>query len=100
MSEQPDLDRRRFVAATAAVAAGVNLGLLGLPTRTTAMTDVMELETAIEGETIRPFHYEASDADLADLRQRVKAARWPDRELVTDDSQGVQLSPMQKLAQY
>ena len=65
------------------------------------MTDVMpEVETITESETIRPFHYQASDADLADLQRRIKATRWSDRELVSDDSQGVQLSTMQKLAQY
>ena len=65
------------------------------------MTDVMpEVETAIENETIRPFQYKASDGDVTDLRRRIKAARWPDRELVLDDSQGVQLSTMQKLADY
>ena len=65
------------------------------------MTDVMaEVETSAQTGTIRPFHCQTSDLDLADLRKRIKATRWPDRELVADDSQGVQLSTMQKLAQY
>jgi pimeloyl-ACP methyl ester carboxylesterase len=53
------------------------------------------------GTAIRPFpavHY--SDADLADLRRRVAATRWPTRELVPDQSQGVQLAMIQALAQY
>src|SRR6516162_8082639 len=49
---------------------------------------------------IRKFHFEASHSDLADLRQRIKATRWPDREQVSDPSQGVQLVMMQKLADY
>ena len=49
---------------------------------------------------IRPFRYEASDADLADLRRRIEATRWPERETVNDSSQGVQLATTQKLAQY
>jgi pimeloyl-ACP methyl ester carboxylesterase len=49
---------------------------------------------------IRPFHFKASDAQLADLRQRIKATRWPEKELVTDASQGVQLATMQALAKY
>lgn len=49
---------------------------------------------------IRPFEFHASDADLADLRHRILATRWPDRETVADDSQGVQLATMEKLADY
>ncbi len=51
-------------------------------------------------ESIRPFAFRASDDDLADLRRRIAATRWPDRETVTDDTQGVQLATMQKLADY
>jgi pimeloyl-ACP methyl ester carboxylesterase len=50
--------------------------------------------------SLRPFHFEASQSDLADLRQRIKATKWPDREQVSDPSQGVQLATMQKLADY
>ncbi len=50
--------------------------------------------------TIRPFEFHASDEDLADLKRRILATRWPDRETVVDDSQGVQLSTMEKLAAY
>jgi pimeloyl-ACP methyl ester carboxylesterase len=53
-----------------------------------------------DNTAIRPFHFEASHSDLADLRQRIRATRWPDREQVTDPSQGVQLATMQKLADY
>jgi hypothetical protein len=53
------------------------------------------------GETsVRPFKFTASDEDLADLKRRVAATRWPEREQVTDDSQGVQLDTIQKLARY
>jgi pimeloyl-ACP methyl ester carboxylesterase len=50
--------------------------------------------------SIRPFHVSFSDADLTDLRRRVAATRWPQKETVADDSQGVQLATMQKLAKY
>jgi pimeloyl-ACP methyl ester carboxylesterase len=50
--------------------------------------------------SIRPFQYHASDEELADLRKRVAATKWPGRELVSDGTQGVQLETMQKLAQY
>ncbi len=49
---------------------------------------------------IRPFRWNFSDAQLTDLRKRVNATRWPERELVSDASQGVQLATMQKLARY
>jgi hypothetical protein len=52
------------------------------------------------GEAIRPFRVHFSDAELADLKRRVNATKWPDREQVTDDSQGVQLDTIQKLARY
>ena len=50
--------------------------------------------------SLRPFEFHASDEDLADLKRRVAATRWPDRETVPDASQGVQLATMQKLADY
>jgi hypothetical protein len=50
--------------------------------------------------TIRAFHFEVPQTDLTDLRKRISATKWPDREQVTDASQGVQLATMQKLAQY
>jgi pimeloyl-ACP methyl ester carboxylesterase len=55
---------------------------------------------AVGDPAIRPFHYRATDAELADLKRRIKAARWPDRETVNDDTQGVRLATMQKLADY
>ena len=51
-------------------------------------------------DAIRPFSFHAPDEELADLRRRINATKWPDREQVTDDSQGVQLATMQKLARY
>jgi pimeloyl-ACP methyl ester carboxylesterase len=50
--------------------------------------------------SIRPFKFHASDADLADLKRRIKATRWPERETVNDTTQGVQLATTQKLADY
>jgi len=51
-------------------------------------------------DTIRPFHVKISDEALADLRRRIHGTAWPDKELVADSSQGVQLALMQKLARY
>ena len=49
---------------------------------------------------IRPFQFKFSDAELADLRKRINATKWPQQETVNDASQGVQLATMQKLASY
>jgi len=59
-----------------------------------------KLRAAAEDKAIRPFHFKAPDAALADLRKRVAATRWPDKETVNDRSQGVQLATMQALAKY
>jgi pimeloyl-ACP methyl ester carboxylesterase len=50
--------------------------------------------------SIRPFKFRASDEELAELKRRIKATRWPDRETVNDDTQGVQSGTMRKLAEY
>ena len=49
---------------------------------------------------IRPFTIEIPEADLEDLRARIAATRWPERETVADQSQGVQSETMQELARY
>jgi pimeloyl-ACP methyl ester carboxylesterase len=49
---------------------------------------------------LRPFRFEAADDELVDLRQRILATRWPERETVADASQGVQLATTQALARY
>ena len=49
---------------------------------------------------IRPFRVSIPEAQLADLRRRIEATNWPERETVADASQGVQLATMQKLARY
>ena len=55
-------------------------------------------ERVADKNAIRPFQVNVRDADLADLRRRIEATRWPDRE--TDESQGVSLATMQELARY
>jgi pimeloyl-ACP methyl ester carboxylesterase len=56
--------------------------------------------TADTATAILPFHLEISDDELTELRRRITATRWPSTELVPDRSQGVQLSPLQKLARF
>ena len=62
-------------------------------------TEVGE-ETGSGPIAIRPFHVDFPEEELTDLRSRVNATRWPERETVSDDSQGVRLAMMQELAGY
>jgi len=49
---------------------------------------------------VHPFHVDVPEAELTELRRRISATRWPERETVTDESQGVKLAMMQDLAHY
>src|ERR1700761_6115554 len=55
---------------------------------------------ASSNDAIRPFHVSVSEKQLSDLKQRILATNWPERETVNDQSQGVQLATMQALAKY
>ena len=83
-------DRRQLLsqAAMTAVAASVS--------------SLLPLHSAKAGASgaIRPFRVNVPEEDLVDLRRRIAATRWPERETVADQSQGVQLATMQKLARY
>jgi len=60
----------------------------------------MTEQTGSDKTAIRPFHVNVSDAELTELRRRINATRWPERETVGDASQGVQLATTQQLARY
>jgi pimeloyl-ACP methyl ester carboxylesterase len=107
VTRMPDLDRRRFLGAAATAVAGSQLGLLAFHRRLEAMTGTMTdtltdvARQAGPGSTdIHPFHVSFPDTDLADLRRRIKATRWPERETVSDETQGVRLATTQALARY
>src|SRR3974390_162182 len=53
-----------------------------------------------DDSTIRPFRIAVPEEEVADLQRRINAIRWPERETVADDSQGVRLAMMQELASY
>jgi pimeloyl-ACP methyl ester carboxylesterase len=57
-------------------------------------------EQTTDNTAIRPFHKTFPASDITELRRRINATRWPDRETVKDASQGVQLATTQKLARY
>jgi pimeloyl-ACP methyl ester carboxylesterase len=65
-------------------------------TRTTQSSS----KQASSGSALRPFRVNVPEVDLTELRRRINATRWPDRETVADASQGVQLATVQALARY
>ncbi len=54
----------------------------------------------VDSEAIRPFTFQATEDDLDDLRARIAATRFPERETVSDRSQGAQLAKVQRLVDY
>jgi PAS domain S-box-containing protein len=61
---------------------------------------IMEAKAIDDGAAIRPFQVKFSDTELAEMRRRIAATRWPERETVDDDSQGVRLALIQEVARY
>ena len=55
---------------------------------------------AVDTDAIRPLHVNFPEEELTEMRRRITATRWPEREPVTDHSQGVPLAMIQKLARY
>ncbi|MFG2480958.1 epoxide hydrolase family protein [Streptomyces fagopyri] len=97
MSEKLRLQSRRmFISSSAAVMTAAATGVFG-----PHVNDYSGKPAAMsEREIIRPFRVNIPEPDLADLRRRIIATRWPDRETVHDQSQGVQLATMKELARY
>ena len=67
---------------------------------TATVLSAASVRSQSEDSTVRSFTINTSDENLIDLRRRVAATRWPDKELVSDQSQGVQLATIQSLASY
>ena len=72
----------------------------GLNTRTADVSLAPQREQATDKNAIRPFQVHVPEAELTELRRRINATKWPDRETVPDQSQGVQLATIQALARY
>jgi pimeloyl-ACP methyl ester carboxylesterase len=97
----------RSLLARSAVASAFGLVLLTVAVyaSTTLAADASAVAShlspsAADDTSIRPFHVDVPEAALADLRKRIAATRWPDRETVNDQSQGVQLAKIQGLVNY
>jgi pimeloyl-ACP methyl ester carboxylesterase len=67
---------------------------------TTLIADEQRREPATGRTAVRPFRVDVPEAELTELLRRINATRWPDRELVGDRSQGVQLATLRELARY
>jgi pimeloyl-ACP methyl ester carboxylesterase len=89
-SEMTDLDRRQLLgnAAVGIAAAGAASVFSAYPA------------SAAPGEEIRPFRIDVPEEELIDLRRRINATRWPEKETVADESQGVPLATLQELVRH
>jgi pimeloyl-ACP methyl ester carboxylesterase len=88
-SQEIDYGRRRLLSAAAMSAVAGVAGLF--PSQLAAVS---------AGDAVRPFRVDVPEEQLADLRRRIAATRWPDKETVNDPSQGVQLARIQELVHY
>ncbi len=115
MTQAEDRSRRCFLKASSMLGLAVAFGpaTIGeafadakskLTEKDGPMTESSATKRAGEQTTdntaIRPFHKTFPASDITDLRRRINATRWPEKETVTDASQGVQMATMQKLARY
>jgi hypothetical protein len=115
MKHPDDRSRRRFLKASSmlGLAVAFSPGTTGeafadSQSKTSQKEDTMTQssatqrgsEQAADKTTIRPFQVNVPEAELTELRGRINSTRWPDRETVTDESQGLPLATIQELARY
>src|SRR5262249_19658928 len=91
MPVQLSAPTRRSVIAASAAAGAASLLLVH---------SGIAAEEATEADAVRPFHVNVPEDALVDMRRRINATKWPERETVADQSQGVPLAVIQKLARY
>jgi pimeloyl-ACP methyl ester carboxylesterase len=95
------LSRRELIQKSAAVAALAAFSPIATKTFGTTKREDTMTQSSADGISIRPFpHVNVAEADLNDLRKRINATKWPERETVADASQGVQLATTRQLARY
>src|SRR6202521_2078202 len=100
MSKNSSLPTRRSVLAGSAAAGAISLLPMQLAAEGGPPPPKQGVSQMGTKDEIRPFSFHAPEAELAELRRRINATKWPDQEQVTDDSQGVRLATAQKLARY
>ena len=103
MSKNSSLPTRRSVLITSAATGAVSLLPIHLAaaggTRSSQLSANSQMATTKAG-AIRPFRINVPEEELLDLRRRIAATRWPDKETVSDRSQGVQLAKLQELVRH
>jgi pimeloyl-ACP methyl ester carboxylesterase len=107
MSEKINHQRRRFLGIAAMTIATTQLGRFGSAIAQSSNAKPKETPTTQPGTVqptdttaIRPFRVNMSEEALVNLRRRITATQWPEKETVADQSQGVPLATMQELARY
>jgi pimeloyl-ACP methyl ester carboxylesterase len=110
MKEPDDRSRRGFLKASSVVGlavafrpATIGEALADSKSNIAHKEDTMSQTSATQAAdktAIRPFQVNVPEAELTDLRRRINATRWPERETVTDESQGLPLATIQELARY
>jgi pimeloyl-ACP methyl ester carboxylesterase len=95
----PIPSRRHFMGVAAAAVAAGALSQLAFAEPNQTITEVAKAKGG-DKTALRPLRVHVPESQLAELRRRVKATKWPERETVKDASQGVQLVTMQNLARY
>ncbi|MEI4505954.1 epoxide hydrolase family protein [Sphingopyxis sp. CCNWLW253] len=107
MSPKNSTSLRRLLSATALSAAALGMSLQASPSfantagsATPIAATTAAVAAAPQDESIRPFHVAIPEEALTDLRRRIAETRWPDREKVSDASQGVQLDRLEPLVRY
>src|SRR5437870_842056 len=107
MSQEGKYTRRGFLGIAAMSIATAQFGMIGsanaqsrqiAPAGATPLP--AKMSAAAEDNAVRPFRIDVPEAELVDLRKRIAATRWPEKETVADASQGVQLATIQALARY
>jgi Epoxide hydrolase N terminus len=92
-SEIVNHERRQLLTAA-------TMGLVAAGTASLLVTYRAQAATGEAREAIRPFHIHFPEKDLVDLRHRLAATRWPEKETVDDDTQGVPLATMRELVRH
>ena len=115
MKQPEDRSRRRFLQASSllGLAVAFSPGATGEAFADSQSRTIQEEDTMTQGGAtqrgseqpadqtpIRPFQVNVPEAELTDLRRRINSTRWPDRETVADESQGLPLATIQELARY
>src|ERR1700675_4433374 len=108
MKEPDGRSRRCFLKASSMLGLGAafmppTIGEAFADSRIAGKEDTMTRTSATQATdktTIRPFQVNVPEAEFAELRRRINATRWPDRETVTDESQGLPLATIRELARY